>query len=104
MALALFSLYVGHKLPKIADFSHETGSVVHGKLESTLSMCLAEWLSTLGEEALTLQVLVAFRAFETLAVIVIVKSLYPSVSCLNWEATTNTLGGEKIIPICFTVR
>jgi len=67
-------------------------------------MCLAEGLSTLGEEALTLQVLVAFRAFETLAVVVIVESLYPPVSSLNWEATTNTFGCEKVIPVCFTIR
>jgi len=67
-------------------------------------MRLAERFSTLGEEALTLQVLVAFRAFETLAVVVIVKSLYPPISCLNWEATTNAFSSEKVIPICFTVR
>jgi len=104
MALAFFSLYMGHRLPIIAAYSHETGCVVRGKLESTLSMCLAEGLSTLGEEALTLQVLVTFRAFETLAVVVIVKSLDPPISCLNWEPTTNTFGCEKVIPICFTVR
>jgi len=77
---------------------------VRGKLESTLGMCLAEGLSTLGEEALALQVLVTFRAFETLAVVVVVESLYPPVSCLNWEPTADTFGGKQVIPICFTVR
>jgi len=92
-----------HRLPMIAAYSHEPGCVVR-KLESTLGMCLAEGFATLGEEALTLQVLVTFRTFETLAVVVVVESLYPPISCLNWEATANTFGSEKIIPICFTVR
>jgi len=91
-----------HRLPMIAAYSHEPRCLVR-RLESTLGMCFAEGFATLGEEALTLQVLVAFRAFETLAVVVIVKSLYPPISCLNWEPTTNTLSSEKIIPICFTV-
>lgn len=73
-------------------------------LEPTLSMGLAEGLPTLGEEALALQVLVAFRAFEALAVVVVVEGLHPAVTSLNWEATAHALGCEQIIPVSLAVR
>jgi len=67
-------------------------------------MRLAERLSTLGVETLSFQVLVTFRAFEALAVVVVIKGLNPSISSLNWEATAYTLGGEQLVPICLAIR
>lgn len=66
-------------------------------------MGLAEGLPTFGEEALALQVLVAFRALEALAVVVVVEGLYPAVTSLNGEATAHTLGGEQVIPVALAV-
>lgn len=66
-------------------------------------MSLAERLSTFGEEALALQVLVAFRAFEALAVIVVVKSFNPSVTSLYGEAAANTLCRKQVVPVSLAV-
>jgi len=72
-------------------------------LEASLGVGLAERLASLGEEALSLQVLVALRALEALAVVVVVKSLDPAVAGFNGEAAANALGGEQVVPVSFAV-
>jgi len=72
-------------------------------LEAALSMSLAERFSTLGKEALAFEVLVAFRALEALAVVVVVEGLHPSVSCLDRETAAYTLRREKVVPVSFAV-
>lgn len=42
----------------------------------------------------------SYRAFEALAVVVVVEGLHPAVTSLNWEATAHALGCEQIIPVC----
>lgn len=66
-------------------------------------MSFAEWFTPLGKETLSLQILVAFRTFKTLAMIIIVQSLDPSVPSLYREATAHTLGCKEVIPIGLTV-
>jgi len=63
-----------------------------------------EWFSTLSEETLSFQVLAAFGALKALAVVVVVEGLHPAVPGLYREAAAHTLGGEQVVPICFTVR
>lgn len=43
----------------------------------------------------------SYRAFEALAVVVVVEGLHPAITSLNREATAHTLGCEQIIPICW---
>ena len=45
----------------------------------------------------------AHGALEAIGVIVLIQRLHPAVSGGNGEATTNALGGEKIVPIFFAV-
>lgn len=42
----------------------------------------------------------SYRAFEALAVVVVVEGLHPAITSLNWEATAHALGCEQIIPVC----
>jgi len=72
-------------------------------LEAALSVSLAERFPTLGKEALAFEVLVAFRALEALAVVVVVEGLYPSVSCLDRETAANTLRREEVVPVSLAV-
>lgn len=67
-------------------------------------MSFAERLSSFCEEALTLEILVAFRALEALTVVVIVESLYPAVSSLDREPAPYALRRKQVVPISFTVR
>jgi len=73
-------------------------------LEAALSVSLAERFSTLGKEALAFEVLVAFRALEALAVVVVVEGLHPSVSGLDRETAANTLCREEVVPVSLAVR
>lgn len=66
-------------------------------------MALAEWLSSLDEEPLALQVFLAQRAVETLWVVVVVQSLHPPVTSFYREPAVNTLGSEQFIPIFLAV-
>lgn len=67
-------------------------------------MGLAEWTALLSKEALTLKVLLATRAVEALAMVVVVKGFDPAISSLNWEPTGKAFRGEQLIPISLTVR
>lgn len=66
-------------------------------------MRFTERFATLGEEALPFQILLAFRAFEALAVVVVIQSLDPTVTCLDREPAADALDSEEIIPVSFTV-
>lgn len=57
-------------------------------------MGLAERPAVLGIEALSLKVGLAHRALEALAVVVVVESFNPSVTCFNGEPTTHALRRE----------
>lgn len=41
-----------------------------------------------------------YRALEALAVVVVIESFYPPVTCLNGETAAHTLGSEEIVPVC----
>ena len=43
--------------------------------------------------------LIAYRALETLAMVVVVEGLHPSVPCLDGEPATHALGGEQVVPV-----
>ena len=43
------------------------------------------------------------RAVETLRVVVVIESLHPAITSLDWEATRDALGGEELIPVLFTI-
>jgi len=64
---------------------------------------LAEGFPSFGEETLTFEILVAFRAFEALAVVVIVECFDPSVTCFNREAASDAFRSEQVVPISFTI-
>jgi len=51
------------------------------------------------KEALSLKVLLACRAIEALAVIVVTQSLNPLVPRLNGKATPKAADGEHLVPI-----
>lgn len=66
-------------------------------------MAFTEWFPSFDKETLTLQILPAESAVKTLRVVVIVQSFHPSVSGFNWESTRDTLRGEQLIPVFFTI-
>jgi len=66
-------------------------------------VAFAERFASFHKKPLSFQVFLTQRAVETLRVIVVVQCLHPSVSCLYWEATVDTLGGEQFIPIFLAV-
>jgi len=65
-------------------------------------MLFAKGTSSLGEKALSFQVLLACRAVETLWVVIIIHCFYPSVPCFNWKSTSIAFGREHFIPILVT--
>jgi len=73
-------------------------------LKPSLGVRLAEGFSPFGEKALALQVLVAFRALEALAVVVVVEGLDPAIPGLDGEAAAHALGGEQVVPVGLAVR
>ena len=66
-------------------------------------MHLTERPTSLGEEALSFEVLFAHRAVEALTVVVIVERLDPPVARLHGEPARETFRRKQLIPICFTV-
>jgi len=70
----------------------------------TFGVAAAERLSRLDKELLALQVLLAQRAVEALAVVVVVEGLHPSVAGLDREAAGDALGREQLVPILLAVR
>lgn len=67
------------------------------------SVVFAERTATLGEEALSLEVLFAAGAVEALAVVVVVQGLHPLVTGFDGESAGEALGGEQIIPVLLAV-
>jgi len=63
----------------------------------------AERLPRLDEKLLALQVLLAQRAVEALAVVVVVEGLDPPVAGLDGKAARDALGREQLVPILFAV-
>jgi len=57
-------------------------------------MALAKWLPGFDEKSLAFEVLLAKCAIETLTVIIIIKSLDPSISSFNRESTGYTFCGK----------
>lgn len=66
-------------------------------------MIFTEWTTAFRVETLTLEILLAHRAVETLAVVIIVQGLYPAISSFDWESTRETFRREQLVPICFAV-
>lgn len=70
-------------------------------------MCLcvsfAEWASSLGIEALSLQVLLASGAGEAVGVVGVVQSLHPAIPGLDGELAGDALGGEHGVPVILAV-
>lgn len=66
-------------------------------------MILAERTSTLREEALALEVLLAAGAVEALTVVVVVQRLHPLIAGLDGEATREALGREQLVPVGLAV-
>jgi len=69
----------------------------------TFGVAAAERLPRLDEELLALQVLLAQRAVEALAVVVVVEGLDPPVARLDGKAARDALGREQLVPILFAV-
>lgn len=67
------------------------------------SVVFAERPSSLGEEALSLQVLLAHAAVEALAVVVVGQRFNPAVSRFDGESTSKAFCGEQLIPVVFAV-
>lgn len=67
------------------------------------SVILAERTSTLREEALALEVLLAAGAVEALTVVVVVQRLHPLIAGLDGEATREALGREQLVPVGLAV-
>lgn len=67
-------------------------------------MVLAEWTTTLREEALSFEVLLAAGAVEALTVIVVVQGLHPLVTGFDGESAGKALGGEQLVPVGLAVR
>jgi len=66
-------------------------------------MIFTKYFSTLCIKALPLHIFLTKRAVETLRVVVVIESLHPAITSLDWEATRDTLGGEELIPVLFTI-
>lgn len=67
-------------------------------------MVLAERTTALRVETLALEVLLAHRAVEALAVIIVVQGLHPAVSSFHRESASETFCREELVPISFAVR
>ncbi len=59
----------------------------------------AEGTTSLRVKALSLKILFAHRAVETLTVVVVIEGFYPTVSSLYWEAAGEAFRREEVIPI-----
>jgi len=57
-------------------------------------MALTKWLPGFDEKSLAFEVLLAKCAIETLTVVIIIKSLDPSISSFNRESTGYTFCGK----------
>jgi hypothetical protein len=57
-------------------------------------MALSKWLPGFDEKSLAFEVLLAKCAIETLTVVIIIKSLDPSISSFNRESTGYTFCGK----------
>lgn len=57
-------------------------------------MVFAEWTTTLRVKTLAFEILLAHRAVETLAVVIIVQGLHPAISSFDWESTRETFCRE----------
>lgn len=66
-------------------------------------MTLAEWFPRLDEKSLAFQILLAQRAIEALAVIIVVQRLYPPVSGFNGKTACNALRRKQFVPIFFAI-
>jgi len=66
-------------------------------------MIFTKYFSTLCIKALPLHIFLTKRAVETLRVVVVIESLHPAITSLDWEATRDALGGEELIPVLFTI-
>jgi len=67
-------------------------------------MIFAKYFSTFGKETFALHVFLTQSAVETLRMVVVIEGLHPSVSSLYGKPTRDALGGEKFIPVFFTIR
>ena len=89
-------------------------------------VAFAHGSTTFAQKALSLQILLAnlnqifkillkinkkikisirnYRTVETLAVVIVIHSLYPAITGFDRVATSVTLGGEQFIPIYFDLK
>lgn len=66
-------------------------------------MIFAERAAALRVEALALEILLAHRAVEALAVVVVVQGLHPAITSLDWESAREAFRGKQLVPISFAV-
>lgn len=66
-------------------------------------MIFAKRTTALRVEILALKILLTHRAVETLAVVIVVQGLYPTIASFDWESTRKTLCREQLVPIGFAI-
>lgn len=67
-------------------------------------MAFAHRSAIFAQKALSFQVLLANRAVETLAMVIVVHGLDPAVTGLDREAARVAFGSKQLIPISFAIR
>lgn len=66
-------------------------------------MIFAERAAAFRVEALALEILLAHRAVEALAVVVVVQGLHPAITSLDWESAREAFRGKQLVPVSFAV-
>lgn len=67
-------------------------------------MIFAEGTTAFRVEALALEILLAHRAIEALAVIIVIQGFHPTVASLDWESTREAFRGKQLVPVSFAIR
>jgi len=73
-------------------------------VEYLAGVAFAHGSTTFAQKALSLQILLANRTVEALAVVIVVHCLHPAITGFDRVSTSVTLGGKQLIPISFAVR
>jgi len=66
-------------------------------------VALADRTTALTQETLALEILLANRAGEALAVVVVIHGFNPTIARLDGVAACETLGREQLVPVSLTV-
>lgn len=88
---------------KMSKNAHKYVHLAIFSLDSHPGMALAKRFSSFDKKAFAFKVVFAERAIKALAVIIVVKSLNPTITSFNRKPTRYTFCREQFVPIFFAV-